>query len=258
MASFSTVRSVQRAFVILEQLNLSKVTSVGDLHTNTGIPKPTIVRLLQTLETLGFVSRDPRHSGYRLTSKVMSLSAGFHSDPLVVEAGRVYAIGLTKKLTWPIAIAVLDQAEVVIRFSTIPDSPISPFHATVNMRLSLDQHALGLAYLAFCPADECKILVNLLRNNNPEIYASASEAEMLLNNRLETIRQQGFSERVLRTGNDNSNTIAVPILTDENRCLGTLGVTYFRSAVTRNEAVSQFLSPLQAAASKIARNIKAL
>ena len=50
-----------------------------------------------------------------------------------------------------------------VRFSTIADSPVSPFHATINMRLSLISRALGRAYIAYCPNEERELLVRLLR-----------------------------------------------------------------------------------------------
>ncbi len=137
------VESVRRAFHLLHELNRQRVSSVRHLHRATGLPKPTIVRLLDTLIVLGYVVNDPRQGGYQVTSLVRSLSAGFHGDPLVVEAARPWAIAFTRKYQWPVAVAVLDRDAVAVRFSTIPDSPVSPFHATINMRLQLMSRALG-------------------------------------------------------------------------------------------------------------------
>lgn len=82
------VESVRRAIHLLHELNRQRVSSVRHLHGATGLPKPTIVRLLDTLIALGYVVNDRRQGGYQVTSLVRSLSAGFHGDPLVVEAAR--------------------------------------------------------------------------------------------------------------------------------------------------------------------------
>ena len=82
------VESVRRAIHLLHELNRQRVSSVRHLHHATGLPKPTIVRLLDTLIALGYVVNDRRQGGYQVTSLVRSLSAGFHGDPLVVEAAR--------------------------------------------------------------------------------------------------------------------------------------------------------------------------
>ena len=103
------------------------------------------VALVETLIAEGFAASDSRLGGYQVTSKVAALSSGFHGAPMVIEAARPWAIDLTRKLKWPAAVAVLQEDAVFVRFSTIPDSPVSPFHATINLRLSLISRALGRA-----------------------------------------------------------------------------------------------------------------
>ncbi|MEX3007713.1 DNA-binding transcriptional regulator [Hoeflea sp. TYP-13] len=257
MTSFSPVRAVERTLLILEHLNQNRVTRVSDLHDATGLPKPTIVRLLQTLEQTGYVSNDPRHGGYQVTSKVTSLSAGFHGDPLVVEAGRAHAAALTNHFMWPATIAILHDDCVIVRYSTIPDSPNSPFHATVNMRLSLNHHALGLAYLAFCPPEQQNMLIKILMQREEGSKAKIAEKETLLRRKLRTVKEQGFAERDANMEPRSSNTIAMPVMNGE-RVLGTLGITYYRAAHRRQDAVQKFSGKLQTAVNRISRDISRL
>jgi len=257
MTSFSPVRAVERTLLILEHLNKNRVTRVSDLHNATGLPKPTIVRLLQTLEQTGYVSNDPRHGGYQVTSKVTSLSAGFHGDPLVVEAGRAHAAALTNRFMWPATIAILHDDAVIVRYSTIPDSPNPPFHATVNMRLTLDHHALGLAYLAFCPEEQQNTLIKILMQQEEGSKAKIAEKEALLLRKLAVVRQQGFAERDTNMEPRSSNTIAMPVMNGE-RVLGTLGITYYRAAHRRQDAINKFFGNLQTAVNRISRDIRRL
>ena len=257
LVSFLPIRSVMRTLKILEELNKNRVSTIRHLHLKTKMPKPTIVRVLQTLLQAGYVTNDPRQAGYQVTSKVNSLSAGFHGDPLVVEVGRAQAIALTKKFTWPASIATLEKTKVVVRYSTISDSPNSPFHATVNMSLTLDKHALGLAYLAFCPKTEQEILLRTLGYLNLLKGAALNEKEILLKQSLQRVHHQGFSERNPETEPRSSNTIAVPIY-GENRVMGTLGLTYFRSAYNSFEATQKFVTTLQKAAKSVSKNAQEL
>src|SRR5262245_42054374 len=205
------VESVRRAFHLLHELNRQRVSSVRHLHRATGLPKPTIVRLLDTLITLGYVVNDPRQGGYQVTSLVRSLSSGFHGDPLVVEAARPWAIAFTRKYQWPVAVAVLDRDAVAIRFSTIPDSPVSPFHASINNRMQLMTRALGRAYLAFCPSAERNLLLQILATSkHPEDQpARDRDAALTL---LAMIRRAGFAERSATVDPKSSSTIAVPVM----------------------------------------------
>jgi IclR family transcriptional regulator, mhp operon transcriptional activator len=126
MPSFPPVQSVQRALALLTELNRQRVASVGELHRRTGLPKPTIVRLLETLIAEGFAASDSRLGGYQVTSKVAALNSGFHGAPMVIEAARPWAIDLTRKLKWPAAVAVLQENAVFVRFSTRPCENIFP------------------------------------------------------------------------------------------------------------------------------------
>src|SRR6266704_2390915 len=175
-----TVEAASRTLLLLEELNRHRVTSIDRLHKATGLPKSTVVRLMKSLCAMGYAANDRRQGGYAVASRVKSLSNGFHGDPLVVEAARPWALAFTAQYHWPIAIAVLDGTSVVVRFSTIPDSPVSPFHGTINMRLSLLRRALGRAYLAFCPADERSMLLDLLtRSREPEDQPAAERNRAL-------------------------------------------------------------------------------
>lgn len=256
MPSFPPVQSVVRALSILRDLNTRRVTTVSQLHRATGLPKPTIVRLLETLIHEGFVATDKRLGGYRVTSLVPTLSAGFHGAPLVVEAGRAWCIDLTRQLKWPASIAILDGAAVSVRFSTIPDSPVSPFHATLNMRLSLISRALGRAYIGFCPEEERQILVRLLASStDPEDRPDDLEATVREITR--RVRRAGYAERAYNVEPKSSSTIAVPIMRGD-RVLATLGLTYFRSAVSPTDVRARLVVPLQETARRIEASVLAL
>jgi len=244
------VESVRRALSLLHELNRQRVTSISHLHQATGLPKPTIVRLLDTLIALGYVVNDRRQGGYQVTSLVRSLSAGFHGDPLVVEAARPWAIAFTRKLQWPVAVAVLDRDAVAVRFSTIPDSPISPFHATINMRLQLLSRALGRAYIAFCPPGERNLLLDMLATSKDPEDAAARDRDAALM-QLAMIRRAGFAERSAMVEPKSSSTLAVPVVLGR-KVLATVGVTFFTSAVPKAEAIARYVPPLK----EMAKNIQ--
>jgi IclR family mhp operon transcriptional activator len=244
------VESVRRALHLLHELNRQRVSSVRHLHHVTALPKPTIVRLLDTFIALGYVVNDRRQGGYQVTSLVRSLSAGFHGDPLVVEAARAWAIAFTRKFQWPVGVAVLDRDAVTVRFSTIPDSPISPFHATINRRLQLMSRAMGRAYIAFCPPNERNLLLDMLAmSDDPEAeVARDRDAAMTM---LAMIRRAGFADRSATVEPKSSSTIAVPVMLGR-KVLATVGVTFFTSAIPKAEAITRYLPPLK----EMARNIQ--
>jgi IclR family mhp operon transcriptional activator len=226
------------------------------LHRATGLPKPTVVRLLETLIADGYVTNDKRQGGYRITSLVQSLSCGFQGDAPVVEAGRPWATAFTRRFRWPVAIAILDKDAMVVRLSTIADSPVSPMHATINMRLQLLTRALGRAYLAFCPSSERDLLLSFLMNSSDPEDAGAHDRKTTLA-LLRRIRALGFAERSLFVEPTSSTTLAVPIMRGKN-VLASVGLTYFRSVMSAKEAHGRYVSALQELAANISKSVVAL
>jgi len=252
------IRSIERAMNVLQELNLQPINTIAQLHARTGLPKPTLVRILKTLEDAGYVENDVREGGYRVSALVTSLSSGFHKGPLVVEAGRAWAVAITRKHKWPIAIALPDYDGVVVRFSTVPDSPVSPFHSTVNRRLNLLTRGLGLAYLAFVEGEEFDLIIDVLkRSDDPENALSHHPDELM--RLVKKIRAAGFATRSSLVEPRNSNTIAVPIISKGGKVLASLGLTYFTSAFSsEKEACARYAPILQSAASAIADDLERL
>ncbi|MFZ5965040.1 DNA-binding transcriptional regulator [Thalassococcus sp. BH17M4-6] len=241
-AQQKTVRSVERTLQILEFMNRAPVVRVQQLAQETGLPAPTVVRLLETLMSAGYVRKIGRQAGYCVTEKVAALGAGHHGLPQVFDVARETAEALTRRTLWPTALATLDVDALVIRFSTIPMSPLSHYQSTINRRMTLLDYAHGRAYLGFCPKEERVHLVALLQQSatspaEAEAIAQRADAVVALT------RASGFGER---TGNiqPETHSIAVPLRLGA-KLVGTLGITYFARA---NVDVAALKTELRAAA----------
>ncbi|MBB3987610.1 IclR family mhp operon transcriptional activator [Sagittula marina] len=241
-----TVRSVERTLQILELMNRAPVVRVQYLAAQTDLPAPTVVRLLETLMAAGYVRKIGRQAGYCVTEKVASLGAGHHGLPQVFDVARQAAEALTTHTLWPTAVATLDVDALVIRFSTIPMSPLSHYQSTINRRMTLLDYAHGRAYLGFCPEEERQHLVNLLQQSaetNEEAVAIAQRAEAVV----ALTRASGFGER---TGNiqPETHSIAAPLRMGA-KLVGTLGITYFAKAqVNVNTLKTELSAAAQACA----------
>ncbi|MEO3471163.1 helix-turn-helix domain-containing protein [Roseomonas sp. CAU 1739] len=250
------VQSVLRALSILRELNRQQHTTVDQLHRVTLLPKPTIMRLLGTLAAAGLVAKGERGLGYRVTSDVQALSAGFHGGPLVAQAGRPWATDLTRRLRWPVAIAVLDGARIAISVSTAASSTVSPFHATIGVRHSLVTRALGRAYLAWCPEEELRILLRML-GASPDPEDNPPNLERVVRMMIATAQRQGYALRDPKVEPRSSNTVAVPIMQGAG-VAGTIGFSFFRSAVSQRALVEELVPALKQASLEITTSMKRL
>ena len=255
MSTSPPVRSVTRAIALLQALNRQPVSTLDMLYVQTKIPKPSIVRLLRTLESQDLVRHAPQHGAYYLTSGVRSLSAGYHSEPMVVEASAPLLDAFTLRVKWPVAIAVPDGDAMVIRYTTIPISPLALLHSSINMRLSLATRSLGRVYLAFCDDDQRAALISMLQESkDPEIGPDFDWPALIAE--LDRIRQRGYASRMPGV-RPVSDTLAVPVY-QGTRLTASVGLTFFSSVLSIDEAAERFLGELKQVADEIGQRLDRL
>ena len=255
MSASPPVRSVVRAIELLQALNRQPVSTLEVLHEHTRIPKPTIVRMLQTLEGRGMVKHAPQHGAYFLASGVRTLTCGYHSEPMIMEAAAPLMDALTLRVKWPAAIAIFEDNAMVVRYSTIPLSPLALKHSTINVRLSLVRRAIGRAYLAFCPPEQQETLLQALAQSTwPEDEPARDYAGM--RRVLDEVRQAGYALRDPRVW-PASNTLAVPVF-DAHGVAASLGLTFFASTLKPQQAVERYLAELQQVAGEIGERLRKL
>ncbi|WP_186149574.1 DNA-binding transcriptional regulator [Burkholderia gladioli] len=248
----SSIRAVERAIALLRALNQMPVSTLDCLHQSTTLPKPTLVRLLRTFEELGLVARGARPGEYRLLDGVNALNSGYHHVPRVVEIAGPLVRALTEEIKWPIAVGMLDVDALVVRHSTIPYSPLSLLHSSINMRLSLVSRALGRAYLAFCSPEEQEMLLEIVRQSHHPEDRLAHDREAVQAMLAQT-RQRGYGLRDA-TVRPVSGTLAVPVIA-KDFVVASIGLTWFSSALTVDKVVERYLHRLQDVSRRISEQL---
>jgi IclR family transcriptional regulator, mhp operon transcriptional activator len=243
------MRGPLRTIAVLRALNLRNGASVGELSKSTGISRPALYRILETLRDAGYVSVDLRRQHYCLTMLVRTLAEGFSDEDWVTQIARPVLRTLQREVLWPVDLGTFMNNYMWIRETTRQSSPLTIDRGVVGVRFPMLIGATGRAYLAFCPAAERKqILRNIVRSEEAGYEIAAKPAE--LNAALDRARRLGYGERFglppLDTG-----AIAVPIML-RTRVLGCINLTFMASALAPQEAARRYLKALQNAATQIA------
>jgi IclR family mhp operon transcriptional activator len=253
MRSYPPVEAVRRALQLLEQVNQLGVARVADLHRITGVPKPTIIRTLETLMEDGYVDRDPFTGGYRVTSRVQNLSRGFDGAPLILEAARAWTVRLTQEICWPVGIGFLEGQQISVKSTTAAISPWPWPVSSLHMRLDLLRSAMGLCYLAFCPEHERAGLLASRGTGDDR----PNPADGHLASSLRTIRRNGFARRIAQPGARGMQVIALPLLND-GAVVACLSVGFYTSAVPQTKIKDLLVKPLQDTIRHIEQDIRNL
>ena len=246
------MRGVARTLGVLRALNEHNGARVSELAQKTGIPRPSLYRVLETLRGLGYVRRDPDAERYELTIQVRALSDGFKDEAWIREAALPAMDSLQRDIVWPTDIATFYDGAMWLRETTRRQSPLTIDAATVGLRLPMLKSATGKAYLAYCgDAERETILQNLRRSRQPE-DARARDSRYV-RELIAVTRRNGYGEQY-REIFPKTAAIAVPIRR-EQQVVGCLNISFIASALAPRDAAARYLASLAAAASAIQRKL---
>ncbi|MFZ5783023.1 MAG: helix-turn-helix domain-containing protein [Pseudomonadota bacterium] len=241
----SVIEPVRRSFAILEALSRRPHGTLSELTAETGLPRPTVVRLLHTLIALGYATRISRDAGYRLTDKVLGLAQGIRFIDHLVDAAAPHMRRFTREHGWPLYLGTISHRAITIRFSTAPESPLSFERAALQRRSPILSGALGRAWLAFCPEEERRAVLRDLGVREDAALAAA----------FARIRRDGYAFPA-STRPTKLQGIAVPIR-KHGRVLGCISMRFTHSAMDDSEAGRRYGPLLQALAAIIAADARA-
>jgi len=244
--SATVIEPVRRSFAVLEVLSRRRSTTLGMLTGETGLPRPTVVRLLHTLIALGYAARVSRAQGYRLTDRVLGLAESIRFVDHLVDAAIPHMRRFTEEHGWPLYLATISQGAIVIRHSTAPESPMAFEGAGLNLRRPVLISALGRAWLAFCPEEERRAILR-------DIGPLTRRQEMAVDEVLERVRRDGvaFTQPPRPT---RLQGMAAAIRRGP-RVLGSLSMRFTRSAMSDIDAGQRFGRRLQSLARAIAVDV---
>jgi len=246
--SYPPVESVRRALNVLTTVNRLRIATVSNLHVETGLPKPTIVRMLDTLIADGYVIRDNMCGGYRVTHRVRELDSGYDGIAQILEASRSHAVDLTNRIKWPVGIGILDGDAIAVHFWTGPISPWVHINTLLGHRPNLVTSAMGRAYMAFCPDEERDRIIEEIRSRPERNFGPREESQY--RTLLARIRDEGYALRAPNTEPRRNTTVAMPIRHQEH-VLASITVSFFTTAVPKKNVEEQIIAPLRQTVCKI-------
>lgn len=240
------VRAFKRGLDVLQEVNRSGGIRAGDVARALDLPRPTVYRLLETLEELGYVARSASDDRFRVTGRALSLGDGYDPGVVICQAAAPYLAELSKTLIWPVDLSTYENAAMVVQETTHSRSPLSIDRGMIGKRLPMLRTSAGRAYLAACPARERDLIVSHLRRID-----EADDRPFLDQGRLDRmIAARGYAIRSEGEYNPKTSSIAVPIVRN-GTVFGCISIIWIRSALGIEEAVAQFAGQLQETASAI-------
>ncbi|OWJ77157.1 DNA-binding transcriptional regulator [Haematobacter genomosp. 1] len=244
-----TVRALRRGLDILRFVNASGGARPAEIAHALGIPRPTVYRLVETLEEEGYVTLSPTSTVVRITRQAAALGDAYARTSRLCQAAGPLLSELGQQLLWPLDLSVYDNAAMVIQETTHPLSPMSIDRAMIGYRLPVLRTSAGRAYLAFIDAGERGLILEHLRR-----LGEPTDIPFLdpgwLDRTIAQTRERGFSIRDAGEFRAQTASLAAPILQD-GVVLGCISVIWIRSALRTPAAIDTCAVPVCATAARI-------
>jgi DNA-binding IclR family transcriptional regulator len=185
------VEVITRTFAVLEALaKAGEPLELGELTRRAGLPKPTVYRILRSLEELGYVAQEDGRGRYLTTPRLAHLGRGGERHALAQRLGP-HLERLHRQFDETVNLGVLQGGDVhylqvlettrPLRLMVRPDA-VDRFYCT----------ALGRAMAAFLPEDERDRLVAAAKLE--PITARTVRSKAALGRILDETRARGWAE----------------------------------------------------------------
>jgi len=237
------IRSFARGLAVLSALNRHGSATALTLARETGVPRATVYRLLQTLLDDAYVGRGTADDRFHLRLKVRSLAEGFEDEQWISAIAGPALEELTRRLSWPCDVTTLQGLKMIIHDTTHRLAPLSIDRNMVGQELPVLSSASGLAYISFIRDEERQALLALLARSSDPHDTLARNAEQV-SQLIAATRRRGYG---LRQGGriwPHTGSLAVPIRVGR-RVLGCINTTWIARVLDAKQAVSRCLEPLR-------------
>jgi IclR family KDG regulon transcriptional repressor len=187
----SQSKSVRRALAILEFLKDSeRRRNLSEISRKLDLAKSTTSILLSTLESNGYIKRDPGDRRYSLSFKAFGFSPGLLNHSALSRRSRTVleAMAAALKLTSHVSVRDLDQALFI---NKADGAPQPSFDIYPGRRTNLRSTAVGKILLAYETEEEQRRFLArhpFIRHTSTTIISSEALME-----ELRCVRNQGYA-----------------------------------------------------------------
>jgi DNA-binding IclR family transcriptional regulator len=159
-----TVSALERGISVLRCFSEERpVLGHADIARITGIPRPTVNRLVATLLSLGMLKPAQAADRFMLGPGVVSLSRVFLGSLDVRAAARPSMQAMAEEVGASVYLAIRDGMEMVLIEACRPRSSMLSARLDVGSRAPLANSALGRSYLSALPEAQRNQLIDSMR-----------------------------------------------------------------------------------------------
>lgn len=148
MKGSKEVHSLTRGLAVLDELNREGAARAGSLARRLRLARPTVYRLLDTLEESGYVAKSASDERYRITQRTAQL---FKRYSTALDGASTDLLQTAAEQSgWLLHLSTFDGSSMVVRLTGWPIVPALPCRGYTGRTLPILSSSAGHAYLAAC------------------------------------------------------------------------------------------------------------
>jgi DNA-binding IclR family transcriptional regulator len=148
-----------RALELIEALQRVESANVGQLASLHGVHRSTTLRLLQTLEHFGYVTRGQARGEFRLGLRLYALGLAASEQNDLLGAARPIMRDLATTTGETIDLTLCDQGDMIL-LESIAGRPFARVGIEVGQRVASPSTTAGKLYLASLPPPDVERVVS--------------------------------------------------------------------------------------------------
>lgn len=215
------VKVIEKAFHLLEQMSNQNDLSLKEISERTHIPKPTASRILDTMQTLGYVEQDSTTQRFQLGSSFLSLVKKSNATTDVIVIAEPFMKKLLVQFGETVNLARLRDSQIV--YLRILESR-NAFRISDNIgdRASIHSTAIGKSIGAFLQKDKIN---ELIKNCNfAQFTRKTILDEQSLRKHLVIVKQNGYAIDN-EEGHDGVICVGAPIFNKDNQPFAAISIS---------------------------------
>ncbi|MBW2352918.1 MAG: helix-turn-helix domain-containing protein [Deltaproteobacteria bacterium] len=244
------IHSLDRGLRILELLaRIREPLTLSRIAALMGLTLPTAYRFLFTLESLGYVEKDPEAKSYCLSPKVLALGYGAFQSSDLWQTAHPYLLRASREHGETFNLAILDGTDILY-IDRVKTQKILTINLEIGSKLPAYCTSMGRALLAFLPREQAF-----------KIIEQSEKKAMTPRTVLSTKALKGVLERVRKAGyavNDGELaleliSVAAPVRNRDGKVVAALNMAV-NAAQYEKDAIHRKLAPVvKATALKISQ-----
>ena len=246
--SFSTIQSLDRAFLLLEELAKHKDgCGITHLSSLTGLHKSTVHRILNTLAFKGYIEKNSKTDKYSLGINLLHLSSAILDRMDVRKIARPLLEDLCYNTGEVVHLSILGTGEAIYIDKVENPNKNIRMYSQIGKTLPLHCTGMGKILLAWLPTEEVEII---LKTYGMKAYTKNTITDIeKMKEHLKTIKEKLYTIDEIEH-EEGIRCVAAPIFDNKGAVIASVSVSGTIMYVTKDR-LPEIIKKVTAAADEI-------